>query len=328
VTANRTVTVTATSVADTTKQASATVTVQAAAIGTLTMNPASITFGSVVVGQTSSILTTTLTNTGSAALTITSDSISGDFGWGGTGTCNYGPIAAGSSCTYSVKFTPTASGTRSGSITINSTASNATLTIPLSGTGTGTAGTLAVTPAPLGIGSVVVGMSGTALGSLVASGAGVTVTAVSSNNARFSLSGLSLPVTIPAGQSVGFTLTFTPQTTGAVSAVLTFTSNAQSSSTAETVTGTGTPAPVHTVNLSWNASTSTNVSGYNIYRAVFATSCGSYSKINSTLNTSTLYADSSVVDGTNYCYATTAVNSSSEESGYSNIISNVQIPAP
>ncbi len=58
------------------------------------------------------------------------------------------------------------------------------------------------------------------------------------------------------------------------------------------------------------------------------TSCGSYAKINSLLDTSTLYTDSSVVDGTSYCYATTAVNTSNEESGYSNIVSNLQIPPP
>ncbi len=82
------------------------------------------------------------------------------------------------------------------------------------------------------------------------------------------------------------------------------------------------------MNLTWNASTSSGVTGYNIYRAVYATSCGSYSKINLILVTTTAYADASVVDGTSYCYAATAVNASSQESGYSNIASNVQIPAP
>jgi len=54
---------------------------------------------------------------------------------------------------------------------------------------------------------------------------------------------------------------------------------------------------------------------------------GPSSKINgSTLDTATVYSDSSVVDGTAYCYATTAVNSSKEESVYSNIVSNLQIP--
>jgi fibronectin type 3 domain-containing protein len=82
------------------------------------------------------------------------------------------------------------------------------------------------------------------------------------------------------------------------------------------------------VSLSWSASTSSNISGYNVYRAVYENSCGSFSKINSALNTSTLYTDTVVVDGTSYCYATTAVNSSNKESGYSNITSNVEIPAP
>jgi fibronectin type 3 domain-containing protein len=122
-------------------------------------------------------------------------------------------------------------------------------------------------------------------------------------------------------------VTFSPQTTGAVTAALTFASNAQSSTTVETLTGTGTAAPpVHSVNLSWSTGTSSNVSGYNIYRAAYASACGSFSKINSLLNTGTLYTDSAVVDSATYCYATTAVNTSNEESGYSNVVSNVQVP--
>ncbi|MFY9948449.1 MAG: hypothetical protein WAK27_07125, partial [Candidatus Sulfotelmatobacter sp.] len=119
------------------------------------------------------------------------------------------------------------------------------------------------------------------------------------------------------------------QVAGAASATLTFTSNAQPVTTTAAATGTGTAAPTHSVSLSWGASSSPDISGYNIYRAIYTSSCGSYSKINgSTLDTLTTYSDGSVTDGTNYCYATTAVNSSNEESGYSNIVSNVQIPAP
>jgi len=92
----------------------------------------------------------------------------------------------------------------------------------------------------------------------------------------------------------------------------------------EVVIGT---APSYVVDLSWNASTSSDILGYNIYRAVYSNStCGSFAKINSSLDTSTAYADSAVVDGTSYCYATTAVNSSNEESAYSNIV-HVQVPA-
>jgi fibronectin type 3 domain-containing protein len=68
------------------------------------------------------------------------------------------------------------------------------------------------------------------------------------------------------------------------------------------------------------------VVGYNIYRAAYTTSCGSYSQINTALNTSTLYTDSTVANGASYCYASTAVNTSDQESSYSNIVSNVKIP--
>lgn len=144
----------------------------------------------------------------------------------------------------------------------------------------------------------------------------------------FTLGGISLPLTIPAGQSVPFSVTFSPTVTGAASATLTFTSNAQPSTTTEAVTGSGTAASTHDVSLSWTASTSGNISGYNVYRSPYSTACGSFSKINSLLNTGTLYTDSTVASGAAYCYATTAVNTSNLESGYSNIVSNVQIPTP
>jgi fibronectin type 3 domain-containing protein len=124
-------------------------------------------------------------------------------------------------------------------------------------------------------------------------------------------------------------VTFTPKVAGAASATLTFISNAQTSTITAAAAGTGEAAPSHSVSLSWNPSSSPGISGYNIYRAVYVSSCGSYSKINgSTLDPNTTYSDTTVTDGTNYCYATTAVDSSNVESGYSNVVSDVQIPAP
>ncbi len=292
--------------------------------GALTANPTSLSFGSVQVGSNSS-LSETVTNTGGSSVTISQVGISGT-GFTLSGITAPVTLTAGQSVTFSVKFAPTSAGSVSGNVTITSDASNPTFTVPLSGTGTAAVGQLTVNPTTLALGSVVVGTSGTAAGSLIASGANITVTAASSNNSVFSVGSLALPTTIPAGQSVPFTVTFSPQTTGTVSATLTFTSDAQPSTTTETLTGTGTPAPTHTVNLSWNASTSSNVSGYNVYRAVYVNSCGAFSKINSLLNTGTLYTDSSVTNSTNYCYATTAVDSSNQESGYSNVVSDVQIP--
>jgi fibronectin type 3 domain-containing protein len=92
------------------------------------------------------------------------------------------------------------------------------------------------------------------------------------------------------------------------------------------LTGTGTAAATHSVDLSWNASTTTDVTGYNVYRAVYTNSCGTLSRINSSPTASTVYTDSNVSSGTSYCYAATAVDTNNVESGYSNIVSNLLIP--
>jgi hypothetical protein len=80
----------------------------------------------------------------------------------------------------------------------------------------------------------------------------------------------------------------------------------------------------YTVNLNWDASTSPDITGYNVYRST--TSGGPYSEINTGgLVASTTYADSTVASGATYYYVTTAVNSSNQQSAYSTQIT-VQIP--
>jgi hypothetical protein len=295
--------------------------------GQLAVDPGSEAFGSVTVGSKQS-QSVTLTNTGGTTVTVSNASVSG-VGFQLSGISTPLTLNASQSAIFTVAFAPQATGSASGNLTITSDATNPDLSMSLSGTGTSAVGQLAVSPGTLNLGSVVVGASKSASGTLSASGANVTVTAASTNNSVFTIGGLSLPVTIPAGQSTSFSITFSPLTSGTANASLTVASNGQPSTTAESLTGSGTAAPTHTVNLSWNGSTSSGISGYNVYRALYAnTACGSFSKINSVLTTTTLYTDSNVVDGNSYCYAATAVNSSSQESGYSNIASNVQIPAP
>jgi hypothetical protein len=184
---------------------------------------------------------------------------------------------------------------------------------------------LSVTPSTINIGNVTVGTSGTQTGTLSATGASVTVSSVSVGSSEFAVSGLAFPVTIAAGHSVNFTVTFTPQSSGLASITISFASNASNSPASATVTGTGVAAPVHTVNLSWTASTSPNIIGYNIYRRTGT--AGSYAQINIVLNANTDYIDTDVVDGQTYFYETTAVNSSNEESARSTAV-QVVIPAP
>jgi hypothetical protein len=296
--------------------------------GALAANPASQDFGAVTVGNNAS-LPETITNTGDTSVTISQIAVSGTgFSLSGVATTPI-TLGVGQGTSFHVKFSPGSAAAASGTVTVTSDAANPSLSIALSGTGTTTAGQLGVSPNPLMIGSVGIGTNGSASGSLSASGASVTVTSAGTNNAAFSFSGMTLPITISAGQSLPFTVTFSPTAAGAATATLTFTSDAGNSPTTDSLTGTGEVAPTYDVALSWNASTSSNISGYNVYRAVYSNSnCGSFSKINPSLEASTLYTDSVVVDGTSYCYAATAVNSSNQESSYSNVVSNVQVPAP
>src|SRR5208283_270826 len=71
----------------------------------------------------------------------------------------------------------------------------------------------------------------------------------------------------------------------------------------------------HSVQLTWQASTS-NVVGYNMYRSTI--DGGPYVRINATLITLLTYADSSVASSTTYYYVTTAVDPAGVESKYSN----------
>jgi parallel beta-helix repeat protein len=101
---------------------------------TLSASPTSLTFASQALNTSSSAQSVTVSNTGTAAATVSGVSTSGDFSQ--TNTCG-SSIAAGASCTVSVTFKPTASGTRTGTLTVASNATNSPLTIALTGTGAG-----------------------------------------------------------------------------------------------------------------------------------------------------------------------------------------------
>jgi HYDIN/CFA65/VesB family protein/ASPM-SPD-2-Hydin domain-containing protein len=288
--------------------------------GTLSPSPSSLPFGNVQVGSNSS-LSETLTNSSGSAITISQANLSG-ASFSVSGLTLPLTLTANGSVTFTATFAPTGAGAASGGLSVVSNASNSPLNIALSGTGTA-AGQLAISPSSLSFGSVVVGSSSSLKGSLTASGASVTVTTDSLGTGEFVLSGISLPATISTGQSAPFTVTFTPQSSGAASASLSFASNASNSPAPESITGTGTAPTQHTVDLAWTASA--DVVGYNVYRSTVSGT--QYTMINSSLDSSTAYNDSTVVSGQTYYYVVTAVNASSQESGYSNQVQAV-IPNP
>jgi hypothetical protein len=288
--------------------------------GQLTANPASLSFGNVQVGANVT-LSDSFTNTGGSNVTISQATVAG-AGFGISGLNLPLTLSPGASVTFGSLFAPQAAGSVSGAITVVSNAPGPNLTVTLSGTGTAQ-GQLILTPTSSNFGYTTVGTSVSLTGNLSATGTSVSVSSASLNGAEFSLSGISLPVTIPAGQSVPFTLTFAPQTTGSASAVLSVTSNASNSPTGN-LSGVGMSPPQHGVSLSWTESGS-GVVGYNVYRG--GTSGGPYTEINSGLDPSTAYTDSSVVAGQTYYYVATAVEGDGRESTYSNETRGV-VPTP
>jgi hypothetical protein len=273
---------------------------------------AGLQIGEVVVGQTSSKLVT-ITNRGRTNLTALSAASTGaEFGLSGLDLPL--TLAAGASYTFSVAFAPEKSGRFDGSISIVSEAPKQTLTIRLSGTGRAI-GQLQVTPAAIDFGDARVALAATEKGQLTANGADVTVSSARISSEEFRLGGLSLPFTIPAGHSVPFTITFVPKDRISSSATLSFASDAKNSPAEQVVTVHRVDPVLHKVKLSWKASTSKHIVGYNLYRGT--RSGGPYKKINGSLDPSTSYTDLHVVAGYKYYYVATAVNLKGQESKHS-----------
>ena len=100
--------------------------------GALSASPAALSFGDLASGSTSAAQTVTVTNPGSSAVSVSSVSVTGAYTQ--TNTCG-SSIAAGGTCTVSVKFAPTTGGPLTGTLTVTTSAPGSPLTVPLSGTG-------------------------------------------------------------------------------------------------------------------------------------------------------------------------------------------------
>jgi hypothetical protein len=103
---------------------------------TVTISPSSLHFGTVKKGTKSSSQTTTLTNTGTVNLSITSVKFTGTNPGDFSQTNNCGStVAAGASCTFTVTFTPAATGSRSASGTIYDNTHDGSSNFNVTGTG-------------------------------------------------------------------------------------------------------------------------------------------------------------------------------------------------
>ncbi len=203
-----------------------------------TLSPASLTFATQTVGTSSSAQTVTLKNTGTATLTIRSITISGDFSQ--THTCGT-VLAAGSSCSISVTFKPTASGTRTGVLSVSDNAVPATQTVSLTGTGGAPAASLS--PTSLAFAAQAVGTSSSPQ----------AVTLTNTGSTKLTVSGISTSgdfsqtntcgSSVVAGASCTISVTFKPTVAGTRNGTLTVSDNASPATQTVSLTGTGTGGP-------------------------------------------------------------------------------------
>ena len=107
-----------------------TVTLSGTGTAPASISPSSLSFGTVAVGSTSAAKTVTVTNNSASTVQVNGITVTGDYSE--SNSCST-TIAAGTHCSISVKFSPTATGSRSG--TLNVILPTGTLTVSLSGIG-------------------------------------------------------------------------------------------------------------------------------------------------------------------------------------------------
>jgi hypothetical protein len=266
-----TYTVTATSVADTTKSAAATVTVSTPV--SVSLSPTSTSLQSGGQQQFSAYVS------GTSKTAVTWSASAGTISTAGLYTA---PSATG---TYTVQAISVADPTKSASAFVAVTAT--TISVTISPTSTAMPEKWQQQFA-----ATVSGTSNTAVTWAVVQGSG-TIT-----------------------QSGLYTAPQAPET-----GIVTVTSQAD---TTKSASATVTVTPPHSVSLTWVASSSSNVSYYNVYRGTV--SGGPYTLIKAGV-TSTAYTDTNVQSGVTYFYVTTAVNSSGAQSSYSGEVQAI-IPTP
>jgi hypothetical protein len=264
----------------------------------------SLSFGNVPQSTASAARNITLYNEEAVALTILGITVSNpDFTE--TNTC-HGSVAANGACIITITFTPGIVGAETGTLTVTDAASNSPQTASLTGTGVGAVAGLS--PTRLTFASQAVGTTSAAQ----------TITLNNTGNLPLSLSSLAptganagdfaQTTTCGAGLAVKsgckITILFTPSAAGVRTASLSIADNASGSPQSVSLSGTGT----HDVIVTWTASATSGVVGYNVYRGT--TSGGeTATPMNSAPIDGTTYVDENVKAGVTYYYVVTAIAS-------------------
>ena len=178
----------------------------------LSCSSSALKFGSVAVGETETLVVN-VTNNGTSSVTLSEINLS-NAEFGASVASLPAVLSAGQSLSVSVSFAPTTRGWTRGNVAFVSNASNPSLTVELSGTGDSSPPVVA-NPASISFGVQAVGSTATV--PLVLTNTrkmAVSLNGLQTSGAVFSVSGPVLPLSLPAGQSVTFTVTFAPLAAG------------------------------------------------------------------------------------------------------------------
>lgn len=233
---------------------SGTATAAAAPVASLT---ASLAFGSVNVGATSASQTATLSNTGTAALSIGSLSTgSSEFTLSGGSCAAGGSVAPSASCSIGVSFTPASAGIRSANLVVTHNAAGGQSSASLSGTG------LALTPAinvsplalsfnqPVNTPSAVQTLSVSNTGSAALSLISLSLGGAQASDFQIAPGGsCAAGTSIAPNASCTILISFTPGAIGTRGASLSIAHNAAGSPTTVALNGTGTATAQPAVSL-------------------------------------------------------------------------------
>src|SRR2546427_5923035 len=213
-------------------------------IAAIQVNPASVNFGSAVVGKKVS-QTVSVANTGSMPVNISQKNVpNSQFSVAALVMPLSLPV--GQSSSFQVSFAPNSSGNVTGTLAVTTDVGVASEQVALSGTATAAPQQISLNPASLNLGTITVG--GTGNGTATVSnvgGSNLTVSLISVNGGPFGVSGITTPSTIVPGGSITLNVTYSPTIAGSNSGAISFTSNDPLTPTSTiSLAGTATAAAV------------------------------------------------------------------------------------
>jgi len=200
------------------------------------LSSTNLSFGNQAVGTMSAAQKVTLSNIGNATLTISSIVATGDFSE--TNTCG-GSVAVGAKCTISVAFTPSASGTRTGTIGITDNANDSPQYIYLTGTGIGGSPIATLSASSLTFSGQAVGTTSAAQSVSLTNTGSVSLDIGSiASSGDFSQTN-NCPSSLASNSTCTISVTFTPTVSGTRTGMISITDNAANSPQSVSLSGTG-----------------------------------------------------------------------------------------